>query len=716
MNRSATRAFPLLVLLLLLLGVGCNRVAVARHPGPNVLLVTLDTLRADHVGAYGADFASTPTLDRLAAEGARVETVVAPTPLTLPSHASILTGRTPPHHGVRHNGVHRLADDVPTLATRLSSAGYATGAVVAAAVLAGRHGLARGFDHYDDHAFSQSASSTGFAERTATEVTDASLAWLEDAPRPFFLWAHYYDPHGAYRPPEPWATRFADRPYDGEIAYTDAELGRLIGWLRDRGELDQTLVVVTADHGESLGEHGEHTHAYTVYDAALRVPLILRGPGVAAGTVVAGIASNLDVAPTVLARIDAPASLGLGDVDGRDLSPRLAATAIRADGAPSESAEPPPPVYAESLATELDHGWAPLHAARSDGHLYIRAPRAELYDVVRDPGQLHNLLPSDDGATLDVAAELEGVVDTALSRARAAAGVELDARQREQLRSLGYVAGEAAAMPTGLDPKDGLPLLNRFIAIEALYQHDQLDEALARALALLEEMSESPRLLDLLARIHLSRGAAAEGLHYAERAAARVPESARHREMLGTLRLEARDPAGAVADFEAALARDPGHAEARAGLMWRLALGGTVEAAEADAQAAIALRPGDTALLALVARHWDRLGHYDRALAQWDAVLEIDPSHTAAKLGRALQLVRIGDLDEARRLLAGTGNASHGPRYQLTLAVAYAARGERSTAAGLLEELVQRHPDWPPPQRVLAKVTAEIAAEGARPR
>jgi choline-sulfatase len=239
-----------------------------------VVLVTIDTLRADRVGCYGATGAATPTLDGLAARGVRFETAISPAPITLTSHATLLTGRDPPRHGARHNGQFELRADVPTLAEALHSAGFATAAVVSAFVLDARFGLARGFDVYDDRLglATSTGMGVGVESRSAERSVDAALAWLDGAPERFFLWLHLYDPHADHAPPEPWATRFADRPYDGEIAFADAELGRLLAGVAARFGERGTLVIATSDHGESLGEHGERTHALTVYDATQRVP------------------------------------------------------------------------------------------------------------------------------------------------------------------------------------------------------------------------------------------------------------------------------------------------------------------------------------------------------------------------------------------------------------------------------------------------------------
>ena len=667
--------------------------------GPSVLLVTIDTLRADRVGAYGDAGARTPHLDRLAAEGLLFETALAVAPLTLPAHATLLTGLLPPAHGVRHNGMFRLGDAPPTLAERFRDAGYATGAVVAAAVLHRRYGLARGFDHYDDAAFEAEATGTGYAKRGAREVTDAARAWLADAPRPFFLWVHYYDPHAPYAPPPPFRERFAHDPYAGEVAHVDAELGRLLEALREAKELDGTFVAVTSDHGESLGEHGEPTHAHTLYDAVLRVPLVVRGPGTPTAARAPGPASSVDVAPSLLAAAGLPP---LARAEGRDLG------FTRAPGGETGSI-----AYAETLATRLNHGWAPLFAARSATHLYVRAPRPELYDVTRDPGQERDLLAGSEAARAAHApllAPLEAALDRALASERAGERLRLGAEAREQLRALGYVADDAPVAANGADPKDGLAWLARFDRAEALYRADRLGEAERIARDLLPVMGESPRLQNLLARVLLAQGRPEAALPPARAAVTLVPGSAEHREMLATVRRLAGDLAGAVDDYAAAAELDPSLPEARVGLMWRLAVDGDQDAAARHAEAARAVRPRDPRVALQVADVWDELGRYDRARDAYRALLRLDPAHPEAHRGLALQLVRLGPWDEVAAHLDAAGVAAEAPAFRLRLAVAWAARGEAARAAEVLEVLVARHPDWPAPRRVLARLRSETGS------
>ena len=320
-GRSATRAasghsfrLAIVVALALALAIGAalrwhaNSRAGITAGRVNVLLVTIDTLRWDHLGCYGDRSAATPVLDALAGRGVRFATAIAQVPLTAPSHASILTGLTPLRHGVRDNGGYTLPAEVRTLARRLTDAGYRSAAFVSGFPLDHRFGFASGFDVYDDR-LARTAGRAPYTERSADATTDRVMGWLDQMrpsggearstpSQPWFAWVHYFDPHAPYAPPPPFATRFADRLYDGEVAFVDAQIGRLLGRLERSGDLARTLIVVTADHGESFGEHGEETHGVFVYDATLRVPFIVAGPGIHGGRSSAVVARSIDVVPT----------------------------------------------------------------------------------------------------------------------------------------------------------------------------------------------------------------------------------------------------------------------------------------------------------------------------------------------------------------------------------------------------------------------------------
>src|SRR5262245_22460501 len=423
---------------------------------PNVLLVTIDTLRADHVGCYGYTNATTPTMDGLAKRGVRFETAVAHAPLTGPSHASILTGLIPLSHGFRNNSGFILAPEVKTVAQDFRNGGYHTAGFVSGFPLDRRFGFDRGFETYDDHLpKGNDRRRTPYVERFADATTDAVLRWLATAsPRgaqpstPWFLWVHYYDPHAPYEPPvADLADRYRRSPYDGEIAFVDRQLGRLLQALDAGGETSRTIMLVTADHGESLGEHGEGTHGIFLYDATLRVPWIMAGPQIAAGRVSPTIARSIDVLPTLLDYAGLPQR---SDVDGRSL--RRAA-----DGEPMSDA----PAYAESLYSELELGWAPLHAWRTAGFKFIKAPHPELYDLQTDPSEKSNRAGEQATRVSDLSSQLEVALQHPTPSTPAQS---VDSETADRLRALGYVSGAHASRPAGAalrDPKDGVRLLPR---------------------------------------------------------------------------------------------------------------------------------------------------------------------------------------------------------------------------------------------------------------
>jgi arylsulfatase A-like enzyme/cytochrome c-type biogenesis protein CcmH/NrfG len=413
---------------------------------PNVLLITLDTVRADHVGCYGAAGASTPTIDALAASGVRFATAVAHAPLTAPSHASILTSRTPLGHGVRDNGAYVLPEGVRSVAEDFRQAGYKTAAFVSGFPLTRRFGLDRGFETYDDHLPRGSdPRRTAYVERSADRTTDAALQWLDAAPQsgPFFLWVHYFDAHAPYEPPAEFAAR-ASSAYAGEIAFVDSQIARLISRIESAAGPGRTLVLVTADHGESLGEHGEDTHGIFLYDSTLRVPFILAGPGVPSGRVRTTVARGIDVAPTLLDY----AGLEAKDMEGRSLR--------RAAG--GETLEDLP-AYAESLHSQLQYGWAPLHAWRTARYKLIEAPRVELYDLQADDHETHDRAREEQTRVEALRRELLKLMDTKTP----AAAQAIDAETAARLDALGYLGGgaQSAPPPNGRDPKDGIGLVTR---------------------------------------------------------------------------------------------------------------------------------------------------------------------------------------------------------------------------------------------------------------
>jgi choline-sulfatase len=433
------RPFAALALLVL----GCLACRAPLETPRSVLLVSVDTIRADRIGCYGREGAGTPTLDALAERGTRFADAMTPTPITLPSHATLLTGQNPLRHGVRHNGLFALPGEAVTLAERLRGAGFRTGAFVGSIVLAERHGLAQGFEAYTSPALRSSPALFFLGERPAGEVNRDALAWIDGiGADPFFLLVHYMEPHAPFEPGEPERSAFPDDPYQAEIAAADRALGELLAGLAARQRLESTLVVVVGDHGEALSDHGELSHGIFLYQSTLHVPMLFAGPGVRERRVIPEPVGLVDVAPTLLQALDVAAT---GPLDGRSLWPALG-------GAPLE----PRSLYAETFQARFDYGWSELRALRRGPRKYIQAPRPELYDLELDPAESRNLLEEVGADAEPIARELEELIARSEERAIAPERVELGPDQRAALEALGYVSGsrEGDVSLARADPKD----------------------------------------------------------------------------------------------------------------------------------------------------------------------------------------------------------------------------------------------------------------------
>ncbi|GJM20735.1 MAG: hypothetical protein DHS20C15_06500 [Planctomycetota bacterium] len=463
---------------------------------PSVLIVSLDTTRADRLGSYGRRQAATPVLDALAARGVRFERAYSVAPITLPAHTSLHTGLVPPVHGLRDNGAFRLDPAAHTAAEHFAAAGWRTAAFVASFPLESSFGLDQGFEVYDD-VFGERAPGAPYDERPAESVVDAALAWLPQVEphEPVFLWTHFFDPHRPWR--APGASGDDDRAYQAEIAHADAQLGRLLDGLAAAGRDEQLHVVVVADHGEGLGEHGEATHAVLVHDATLRIPLLIAGPGVARGLRVAQPVSIVDVLPTLAALHDLPALQG---VQGRDLAP-----AWDQRGLPARA------VYGESLYPERHHGWSRLHTWIDADTKLVVAPSSErrwqLFDLGDDPAELHDLVDTRNDDARRLARELDAWT------ARLPAPLSLSAPEgeaadiAERLAALGYVGSEDAPQELGRHPEEMTGLLLLYHTGRSAARNGQL----ARAEQILQQLdaleADGLSALEVRAEMALARGA-----------------------------------------------------------------------------------------------------------------------------------------------------------------------------------------------------------------
>ena len=440
-----------LIILLLLAIVGSAAVWFLYRPDAsarsirNVLLISIDTCRADRLSCYGYKSKTTPNIDAVAAEGILFENVIAPVPLTLPSHSSMLTGTIPPYHGVHSNTNHQLAKSNLTLAEILGENGFKTAAIVSAFVLDSTFGIDQGFDTYNDQ-FEEAHKAVGISERKGGETTRLVLEWLEkQKDEKSFLFLHYYDPHFDYVPPEPFASQFADNPYAGEVAYTDHCIGQVLDKLKELGLYDSTLVIITSDHGEMLGEHGEVEHGYFIYQSAIRVPLIFKLPRSSESQRISRLVGIVDIVPTIcnMLGITVPQ-----DVQGQDLSPYF-------NGKSPDDADRH--VYCETIKP-LELGANSLLGIVNNRFKYIQTTRPELYDLIKDPTESNNLVETQQQRASIMKDTLAQVLEQSLRKDAIDSEIVLDPQAIKSLESIGYVHGTATEEfkfdQSKKDPKD----------------------------------------------------------------------------------------------------------------------------------------------------------------------------------------------------------------------------------------------------------------------
>lgn len=663
---------PVLALLAL---AACTR-APAPTPGANVLLLTLDTVRADALGAYGSA-TPTPHLDRLANEGARFEAAYTVTPLTIPAHASLFTSRWPPRHGVRDNGEAFLGDDAVTLAEVLRGAGYATMASVGAEVTSHHWGFGQGFDaFFDDMGTTGAGSRKWKVERRADAVVRDALAWLRPRaaePKPWFAWIHVYDAHDPYRPPEPYASTYRETPYAGEVAWVDAQVGELLTELQTLGELDDTWVVVVSDHGESLGEHGEETHGVLLYEGATRIPFLVRPPRGAAPVAPTLPVSLVDVMPTVLAAVGVAPPEGM---DGRDLLPLLGGAA---------PADPDRAVYAESLYAWRHFGWAPQYALMTPSHTLIASTTPELY-ARADRKQAQDLAASDP-ATLSALAERLAALQASMGPPTTASRSE-DPRRTAMLEALGYLATESTAgrdatgapLPGLPDPVDRLPVLADVERAKVAYRAGDMAGALAAAN---KAAATDPDIVEtqlLAATIEWRTGDPAAALARVAAIDAKRPSS-QTRHLLGLLELALGRPEAAAPLLADAVARDPFNASATETWLQTLLI----------LEDFAALRP---------AADLARTNLPDSAIVSGMAGV-------AHALG--------GDAATARPLLeAAIAKKPDQPFVHHGLGVALRALGDEAGARAAFEEEIRRYPPARPSRQALSEMGVDLPVAGER--
>ena len=637
------------------------------QPRFNVLLVTLDTVRADRIGAYGYASAATPNLDRLAREGVLFSDATTQSPLTAPAHTALLTGQYPTRLGVKDNASTPLPDSALTLAEMLQPAGYRTGAFIGAFVLDRPYGFAQGFQTFD-------ATFQGFrpelkqqAQRTADEVIAPAIAWLKTVPAgsPFFAWVHLYDAHAPYGAPAPFGEKFRARAYDGEIAYLDTAVGRLLATVRDAGALDRTIVIAVGDHGEALGDHGEDEHGMFLYESVLRIPWIVRLPTSGrGGSVVAEQVRSIDLAPTVLDLTGVDAQHRM---DGESLAPVMR-------GRPRRD---PPASYADTHFPQLHFGWSMTRSLRVGEWKYIDAPNPELYDLRTDRSERQNVITGRTTVAQRMAADLE-VTERSFGPAATIVASQPDPETLARLRSLGYVgiAAPSAREGRGADPKDKIAemklfrtLLSRAIDDLTAKRTDAAIEKLKRAVAINERAYD----------VHLLLGDAWR-------------QHGQHERALG--------------EYDAAAVLNPGIAAPHV-LAADLYLDrGMFKEALDRLQMAERLEPGSSETASLRGRVHERSGRREEALAEYQRAVAINPSDITAKtrlVSLAMNLKRFDVAEPQLRILLAL---KHQPgRTHYALGFIAEAKGDDDTAAAEYQRAIAADPALQQARDALARIT-----------
>jgi choline-sulfatase len=640
---------------------------------PSVLLITIDTLRPDALG-WVAGTNATPVIDRLAREGLRYRNAVAPVPLTLPSHTSLMTGLLPRTHGVRDNG-QSVAAGTATLAGAIRARGYTTAAFVSGFPLRHTFGLDSGFDHYDDRL---PAGTEGWLERKASDTTAVAAAWIRKARAPWFVWVHYYDPHDPYDPPASFRRPGPRGAYDGEVAYVDSAIGDLLRRLPPAGTSGR-VTVLAGDHGEGLGEHGESGHGFFLYDTTILVPLVFHAPGRLPARESPTAARLIDVAPTVLDLLHLPP---LSRTDGRSLLPSL-----------SGRGEDPGPAYLETQQPWLSFGWAPLSGLRDSGWKLIQAPRPELYDARSDPGEASNVIARHREKSVELLGKLQRI-----EAVPAADSVRTsDPETLAKLRSLGYLGtgtGSPASPRTLPDPKDRLSERAQLLRGEDLLRQGKYDEAVAAFAVVLRKEPGNRFALFRSGVALLKRGDLSAAVPFLENAVRQAPQDAESQFALADALTRTGQFAKAVPHWMETARLQPRRVAAWSNLGTVLGREGKVADAATSFERAIELEPKDPLLLSNLAFAERALGRDDRALAHLRAAAELSsPSRFpyAATLG--LLYLKSGDTrlaaDSFRR--AGPRDVDYADgRFELAVIEFYA--GDKTAARKDLQSALEAKP------------------------
>jgi arylsulfatase A-like enzyme len=633
-SRKRRQAAALQIACLVFLAA-CGRIASPSRTTP-VVLISIDTLRSDHLPAYGYKGVATPNIDALRADSILYSRAYSHVPLTLPSHVSMLTGMLPADSGVHDNVGFRLSDSIPTVQELLKKNGYATGAAVSAFVLRHETGIARGFDFFNDEVEPLGTDKTiGRVQRDGRETLHALQKWLDgQGNKPFFAFLHLYEPHSPYTPPEPYFSRYPNH-YDGEIAYDDAIVGELLDDLKQKGIYDKALIILLSDHGEGLNEHGEEEHGIFLYREALQVPLLVKLPheGKSGATVNTPV-ELVDVFPTILDRTATPAPTS-GHRAGQSLLAFLS-------GGPQRQ------IYSESYYPRFHFGWSDLHSMIEGNDHFIRAPQPELYDLGSDPAEKHNVLQQNRRAYVRLRQAIEPFVR------ETAAPTNIDPEEAAKLAALGYVGSTVATKPGQElpDPKTTTQTFNQIRMAFTWYRNDKEDDALRLTNQLLAANSQITDLWDLKFKILEKMGREPDAVEAAKEGLRNVPTEIELVLDVASGALEIGDLATAQKHAEIAVKIQPGKAHEILARVF--ARRGDVKRAQAEAKLALESSQDPTGALMLLAETEKQQGNLDAALSYLNRAVEKEtpktaPQHQGLHLARGDILALLGRNAEAEK-------------------------------------------------------------------
>jgi choline-sulfatase len=598
----------------------------------HLILITIDTLRADYLSCNGSQKVKTPNLDRLASNGVNFQRTRSPVPLTLPAHASILTALYPPDHGVRDNGTFRLDQKAITIAETLKRHGYRTAAFVGSFVLDHRFGLDQGFDEYNDQVSTKSETLERFeAERSGGAVEQSFEKWFAGVTGsfPLFIWIHLYDPHAPYLPPEPYHSRYSSNLYAGEVVYADAIVGQIIKKIESKIKLTDSIIAVVGDHGEGLGEHQESTHSVLIYNSTLHVPMLIFAPGLLpAGTQIKDLTRTIDLAPTLLDYLGFPKNFGKG-MSLRNLIEQKPHPEILA--------------YSESLYPRLNLGWSELIGLENATHRYIEAPKPELYKTLKDAGEKQNLISTQSSIARDLKQKLQRLYNPATTKS------PLDAETREKLSSLGYVSGttQKSSSAETIDPKTKIDVWNEIQGALNLIAMQNYPSAIQKLTLLLQTEKEMPVLYDYLGSAYMQQQDWLHAEQIYRAAIQRGIDSSGFRMNLGLIYFYQKKNAQSEEELQRAISMDRLNVSAyyHLGNVFR-ACGEPLKALQ-HYKEALKINPRYVFALNGLGMSYVLLKRDNEALQSFQDAIEIDPTNPAAYFNLGLQLERMNRNQEA---------------------------------------------------------------------